>query len=272
LYAVPPGEEAAEYAKLVTEEVGRIRIATEIAGVVVKADTLGSLEAIAEILKKNNVQIRIADVGDISKRDVVEASVVKTREPFLGVILAFGVKVLPDAAEEAGASGIQIFQEPIIYNMIDKYLDWQKAQREARVELEFEKLVKPGKIQVLQGFVFRRAKPAIFGVEVLGGLIKPKYRLVRAENTEDVGEVQQIQDKGKAISEAKAGMQVAVSMDDPIVGRHLFERDILFVKVPEHDAKILMTTCVEKLSDDEQQVLKEYIRLMQKKTPFWGGF
>jgi translation initiation factor 5B len=271
LYAVPPGEEAAEYAKLVSEEVGRIRIATEIAGVVVKADTLGSLEAIAEILKQNNVQIRIADVGDISKRDVVEASVVKTREPLLGVILAFGVKVLPDAAEEARASGIQIFQEPIIYNMIDKYLDWQKAQREAKVELEFEKLVTPGKIQVLQGFVFRRAKPAIFGVEVLGGLIKPKYRLVRAENTEDVGEVQQIQDKGKAISEAKAGMQLAVSMDDPIVGRHVFERDILFVKVPEHDAKILMTTCVEKLSDDEQQVLKEYIRLMQK-TPFWGGF
>jgi translation initiation factor 5B len=272
LYAVPPGEEATEYAKLVSEEVGRIRIATEIAGVVVKADTLGSLEAIAEILKQNKVQIRIADVGDISKRDVVEASVVKTREPLLGVILAFGVKVLPDAAEEARDSGIQIFEEPIIYNMIDKYLDWQKSQREAKVELEFEKLVKPGKIQVLQGFVFRRAKPAIFGVEVLGGLIKPKYRLVRAENTEDVGEVQQIQDKGKAISEAKAGMQVAVSMDDPIVGRHVFERDILFVKVPEHDAKILMSTCLEKLSDDEQDVLKEYIKIMQKKTPFWGGF
>ncbi len=272
LYVVPPGEDASEYAKLVTEEVGRIRIATEIAGVVVKADTLGSLEAIAEILKQNNVQIRIADVGDISKRDVIEASVVKTREPLLGVILAFGVKVLPDAQEEAVASGVQVFQEPIIYNMITKYLDWQKAQREAKIEVEFEKLVKPGKIQVLAGFVFRRAKPAIFGVEVLGGLIKPKVGLLRAETGEDVGEVQQIQDKGKAISEAKAGMQVAVSMDDPIVGRHVFERDILYVKVPEHDAKILMSTCLEKMSEDEQEVLKEYIKMMQKKTPFWGGF
>jgi translation initiation factor 5B len=272
LYVVPSGEDASEYAKLVTEEVGRIRIATEIAGVVVKADTLGSLEAIAEILKQNNVQIRIADIGDISKRDVIEASVVKAREPFLGVILAFGVKVLPDAQEEAAAGSVQIFQEPIIYNMIDKYLDWQKAQREAKVELEFEKLVKPGKIQVMAGFVFRRAKPAIFGVEVLGGLIKPKVALLRAETGEDVGEIQQIQDKGKAISEAKAGMQVAISMDDPVVGRHVFERDILYVKVPEHDAKILMSTCVEKLSDDEQNVLKEYIKIMQKKTPFWGGF
>jgi translation initiation factor 5B len=151
-------------------------------------------------------------------------------------------------------------------------LEWQKAKREAKVELEFEKLVKPGKIQVLPGYIFRRAKPAIFGVEVLGGIIKPKYSFVRGENGEDVGEVQQIQDKGKAVPEAKAGMQVAVSMDDPTVGRHVFEKDILYVKVPERDAKALMSTCVEKLSDDEQDVLKEYIKLMQKKTPFWGGF
>ena len=272
LYAVPPGEQASEYAKLVTEEVGRVRIATEMAGVVVKADTLGSLEAVAEILKKNNVQIRMADVGDVSKRDVIEASVVKEHEPLLGVVLAFGVKVLPDAQQEAEARGIKLFSEPIIYNMITNYLEWNKAQREAAVELEFEKLVKPGKVQVLQGFVFRRAKPAIFGVEVLGGLVKPKNKLIRAETIEDVGEVQQIQDKGKAVSDAKSGMQVAISMDDPIVGRHVFEKDILYVKVPESDAKILMSTCLEKLSEDEQNVMREYIRLMQKKTPFWGGF
>lgn len=272
LYAVPPGEEASEYAKLVTEEVGRIRIATETAGVIVKADTLGSLEAIAEILKQNSVQIRIADVGDVSKRDVIEASVVKEHEPMLGVILAFGVKMLPDAQEEVDSKGIKIFTEPIIYNMITNYLEWNKEQREGAVQMEFDKLVKPGKIQILPGFVFRRAKPAIFGVEILGGSLRPKYKLIRSETTEDAGEVQQIQDKGKTVPEAKAGMQVAVSMDDPIVGRHVFEKDILYVKVPERDAKILMSTCLEKISDDEQEVLKEYIRLMQKKTPFWGGF
>lgn len=272
LYVVPPGEEVNAYAKTVAEEVGRIRIATEIAGVVVKADTLGSLEAIAEILKKNNVQIRMADVGDVSKRDVIEASVVKKSEQLLGVILAFGVKTLPDADAEAAASGVRIFEEPIIYNLIEKFLDWQRAQRETSVELEFERLVKPGKIQVMPGFIFRRAKPAIFGVEVLKGLIKPKYSLLRTDNGETVGEIQQIQDKGKAVPEAKAGMQVAISMSDPIVGRHIFERDILYVNVPESDAKILMSTCLEKLSDDEKEALREFVEIMQKKTPFWGGF
>ena len=272
LYVVPHGEDAAEYAKLVTEEVGRIRIVKEIAGVVVKADTLGSLEAIAEILKNNNVQIRIADVGDVSKRDVTEASVVKTREPLLGAILAFGVKILPDAETEAAANGVQIFKEPIIYNMIDNYVNWQKAQREAKVELEFEKLIKPGKVQIMAGFIFRRAKPAIFGVEVQGGVLRPKYSLVRGDNGEDVGEVQQIQDKGKAVPEAKEGAQVAISMDKPIVGRHIFERDVLYVKVPESDAKVLATTCSELLSASQLEVLQEYVKIMQKKTPFWGGF
>jgi translation initiation factor 5B len=130
--------------------------------------------------------------------------------------------------------------------------------------------VKPGKLLVLSGYVFRRAKPAIFGVEILGGQLKPKYSLIRAEDGADVGEIQQIQDKGKAIAEGKLGMQVAVSMEKPILGRHIFEKDILYVKVSEHDAKALMTTHLDKLSEDDQYVLKEYINLMRRKIPFWG--
>jgi translation initiation factor 5B len=272
LYVVPQGEEPKKYSKLVTEEIKKIRIATDVEGIVLKTDTLGSLEAIAEILKQNNVQIRIADVGDVSKRDVVEASVVKEHEPLYGVILAFNVKILPDAAEEAETTNVHVLKEQIIYHLIDNYLKWLKSQREAELEQEFEKLVKPGKIRIMEGYVFRRAKPAIFGVEILGGQLKPKYALIRAEDGADIGEVQQIQDKGKAVPEAKQGMQVAVSMDKPIVGRHVFEKDTLYVKVSEHDAKALMATHVDKLSDDEQEVLREYVKIMQKKTPFWGGF
>jgi translation initiation factor 5B len=270
LYAVPSGEEPEKYAKLVTEEIEKIRIAIEVEGIVLKADTLGSLEAIAEILKQNKVQVRIADVGDVSKRDVVEASVVKEHEPLYGVILAFNVKILPDAAEEAEIRNVHVFKEQIIYHLIDNYLKWLKSQREAKLEQEFEKLVKPGKIRIMEGYVFRRAKPAIFGVEILGGQLMPKYSLIRAEDGADIGEVQQIQDKGKAIPEAKQGMQVAVSMDKPIVGRHVFEKDILYVKVSESDAKALLATHLDKLTADEQEVLKEYAEHMRKKVPFWA--
>ena len=271
LFAVPVGEDPAKYCKLITEEIGRIRIAKEIDGVVVKADTLGSLEAMAEILKANNVQVRIADIGDISKRDVVEASVVKTREPLVGAVLAFGVKTLPDAEEEAAANNVPIFKDLIIYNLIHKYLEWAKNKREAKSEQEFEALVKPGKVMVLPNCIFRRAKPAIFGVEVLGGRLKPKVGLLRVQDSSDLGGVQQIQDKGKAVGEAKVGAQVAVSMDKPVAGRHVFEKDVLFVKVPEADAKALLTKHLDDLTSEEQEVLKEYIALMRKKTMFWGG-
>jgi translation initiation factor 5B len=271
LFAVPAGEDPAKYCKLITEEIGRIRITKQIDGVIVKADTLGSLEAMAEILKANNVQVRIADIGDISHRDVVEAQAVKGHEPLVGAILAFGVKTLPDAEIDAAANGIPIFKEPIIYNLIDSYLEWVKNKRETKSEQEFGALVKPGKVTVLPGCIFRRAKPSIFGVEVLGGRLQPKYGLLRAEDGSDLGEVQQIQDKGKTLPEAKVGMQVAVSMDKPIVGRHVFEKDVLYVKVPEADAKLLLTAHSDDLTAEEQEVLKEYIALMRKKIPFWAG-
>jgi translation initiation factor 5B len=269
LYAVPEGEEAEKYVKLVSEEIEKIRIATDVNGVVLKTDTLGSLEAIADILKQNDVPIRLADVGDISKRDVVEAAVVKGHEPLYGAILAFDVKLLPDAEEEAANRGVQVFRENIIYHVIDNYLSWLKKQQEAKFAHDFEALVKPAKLKIMEGYVFHRAKPAIFGVEILAGKIKPKTMLVRAEDGEEIGEIQQIQEKGKTLTEAQQGMQVAISMGKPIVGRHIFEKDVLYVKVPETHAKVLLTTFMDKLTAEEQEALNEYVSIMRKKTPFW---
>ena len=271
LYGVPKGAQPEKYARLVTEEIGKIRISTDIDGVVVKADTLGSLEAIADILKQNKVPIRLADVGDISKRDVVEAAAVKEHEPLYGAILAFNVRTLPDAEEEATGRGIMIFADKIIYHVMENYLAWFNGKREAGLEEDFDALVKPAKLRVMEGYVFRRAKPAIFGVEILAGNIKPKFGLIRAENGEEIGEIQQIQEKGEALSTAGQGMQVAVSVDKPIFGRHIFEKDVLYVKVPEKHAKTLQAKFTEKLTPEELEALTEYVNLMRKKVPFWGA-
>lgn len=271
LFAVPSNESVEKYCQLITEEVGRVRITKEIDGVIVKADTLGSLEAMAEILKTNGVQVRSADIGDISKRDVVEASVVKQRDPYAGAILAFGVKVLPDASAEAEANGIKIFRDPIIYNLIDSYLHWVKEKKERKNQEEFDALVKPGKLMVLPHCIFRRAKPLVVGVEVQTGRVRQKVSLIRAEDGEDLGEIQQIQEEGKAIPEANQGMQVAISMEKPIAGRHIFEGDILYVKIPENDAKLLLTAHLDDLTAQEQELLKEYVSMMRKKVPFWAS-
>ncbi len=271
LYVVPSEEQTEEFIKTVSEEVEKVKIATDVEGVILKTDALGSLEAIAESLKRENIPIRLADVGDVSKRDVIEANVVKEHEPLYGAILAFNVKMLPDAEEEARDRRVKVFQHNVIYHLIEEFVEWIRSERDKLALKEFDLLVKPGKIQILPGYVFRKAKPAIVGVEVLAGRIKPKMILVK-ESGEVVGEILQVQDKGKAISEAVAQMQVAVSLDKPIVGRHINERDTLYVQVPEAHTKALLTTFQDRLTAEELEALNEYVELMRKKTtPFWAA-
>jgi len=263
LYVVPPGGDVESYVREVSEEIERLRISTDIEGVVLKTDALGSLEAIAESLNRSGVPIRLADVGDVSKRDVMEALIVREREPLYGVVLAFNVRVLPDAEEEANVRGIPIFRHNVIYHLIDEYLRWLRSEREARIRKEFDRLVKPAKIRVLPGYIFRRAKPAIVGVEVMAGRIRPKLRLMN-ENGKDIGEILQIQDRGKAIPEAEMGMQVAISIDKPMVGRHFDEGDILYVRVPERHARILLEKFQERLTPEEIETLNEILEIMRR--------
>jgi len=270
LYVVPSGEQIEKYVKEVSEEVQRIRVLTDVDGIVLKTDALGSLEAIAESLERNRVPIRLADVGDVSKRDVTEAAVVKESEPLYGAVLAFNVKVLPDAEEEAQNRKVPIFRHSIIYHLIDEYLKWMKGEKEAQERSEFENLVKPAKIRVIPGYVFRRAKPAIVGVEVLAGTIKPRIPLVNREGKE-IGEILQIQDRGEVISLAEVGKEVAVSIDKPTVGRHFNDGDILYVGPPESHARSLLTKFQDRLDLAETEALNELVEIMRKSTPFWAA-
>ncbi len=271
LYVVPSEEQVEEYANMVSEEVEKAKIVTDIDGVVLKTDALGSLEAIAEILKRENVPIRLADVGDVSKRDVIEARIVKEHEPFYGAILAFNVKILPDAEEEARDRGVKIFQQSVIYHLIDEFVDWLRREQDKSALAEFDNLIKPGKLRILPSYIFRKAKPAIVGVEVLAGRIRPKTDLVK-EDGGDVGEILQIQERGKTVAEAGTEMQVAISLDKPIVGRHIHEKDVLYVRVPERHAKALLARFQQRLSSEEIEALNDYVELMRKKTtPFWAA-
>ncbi len=270
IYSVPSEDRLDEFVKLVSEELEQLRIITDVEGVTLKTDALGSLEAIAEILKREGVPIRLADVGDVSKRDITEAAVVKEHEPLFGVVLGFNVKILPDAQEDAQNKGVRIFQANIIYHLVDDYISWMKSEQEVRMAKEFERFIMPAKLKVMPGYVFRRANPAIFGVEVVAGTIKPKYPIVSSDG-HDLGEIIQIQEKGNATSEAKAGTQVAVSLEKPIFGRHIKENDTLYVKVPETHAKAMLTKFLTRLTPEELDALNELVKVMRIKTPFWAA-
>jgi len=269
LYVVPSEDQVDEYLERVSREVEQIKIDTDVDGIVLKTDTLGSLEAIVNNLRKLNIPIKVADVGDVSRRDVTEAVVVKERDPLHGVVLAFNVKVLPDAEEEARNRDVPIFSHRTIYSLIDAYTEWMNQEEKTRLDEEFNRLIKPGKVQFLPGYVFRKAKPAVFGVEVLAGRIKPKCVLVK-EDGRPIGEIMQIQDRGNAVSEATAGSQVAVSLSKAIVGRHIHEGEIFYVRVPEAHVKALLAKFQDRLSPEEVDVLSELVEIMRRESAFWA--
>jgi translation initiation factor 5B len=265
LYAVGDPSKRQDLERRILEEVETVKVITDRTGVIVKADALGSLEALTTSLAASQVPVRIADVGDVSRRDVVEAEVVKAKDRYLAAILSFNTKLLPDAEEEITISGIPVFKGDIIYRVLEDYSRWVETQKTAGVKAEMELLIRPGKIRLLKGFVFRRNDPAIVGVEVLDGSIRPKYPLVNSSGKR-VGMVLRLQDQGKDVGEAGAGKQVAVSIDKPTVGRHIFEGDILYVDVPPHHSKVLTTKFKDYLSPREIALLEELALLGKSVT------
>jgi translation initiation factor 5B len=179
------------------------------------------------------------------------------------------VKILPDAEEEAKAAGIPIFQSDIIYHMMEDYLRWSEEQRAAGVKAELDSLIRPCKAKILPGYVFRRSKPAIVGVEILSGRLKAKCPVISFSGKK-LGEVQKIQDKGNDVQEALPGMQVAISIEDGVVGRNISEGDVLYADMPERHLKTLMTKFPSELTENDQEIIKELIQLKRRENPVWG--
>ena len=263
------GEDVNSALARVSEELGDFMIKTDKVGVVLKADTLGSLEAAFNYLKDRGIQIRLADIGDVSKKDIVEAEIVRQKDELNGVILAFNVHVSHDIEREANNRGVRIFKGEVLFRLVEDYLSWVNERIREKQAAEFGSLVKPGKIKILKGFVFRRSNPAIIGVEVLAGQIKPGYKLLN-KSGKMVGAIAQIQDRGMAISEATKGSQVAISIREATVGRTIHEDEELYVAVPERDARQLIQNYQHMLDQDSIKALNELIEIMRTTNPLWA--
>jgi translation initiation factor 5B len=247
--------------ELVKEEVGGIVIRTDNIGVVVKADTLGTLEAIVEALRRRGVPVRIADVGHVSRSDVIDASVTARIDKYLGVILAFNVKILPEAEEEASRTGVRVFSNNIIYRLLEEYEEWVRREKSEERVRALEALVRPGKVRIIPGYVFRRSDPAIVGVEVLGGIVKPGYPVMDASGR-PLGRIMAIKDRDRSLAEARTGAAVAISIQGRVlVGRHVDEGDIVYTDVPAEHASKLITEFQDMLSLDELMTLKEIVEV-----------
>ena len=253
----------------IESEIKSIFIETDSVGIIVKADTLGSLEAVVDTLKENDISISTADTGMVSRKDVVKAQVITETDKYLGSILAFGVKVLDDAKDEANKNGIRIFSQPVLYDLVDEYRDWVTSDKENMQRTELDLIIMPCKFQLIKGMVFRRNGPAVCGVEILVGSLKQKSIIINSTGKE-VGVIKQIEDNGEKIKQAAKGSEVAVSMNEPVIGRTIREGEILYSLPNDIGVRLLKERYHDSLSDDESNILDEIITLRRKVVPLYG--
>jgi translation initiation factor 5B len=260
----------AEFAVVRSEmekELSNVLVKTDNMGVIVKAGSVGGLEALLRMLEERGIPVREADIGDISKGDLVSAEVVGEHDPYLGAILGFDTKVLPEAKEFVGQT--PVFVSAIIYEVIDNYVNWATTKKDADERAALSALTRPCKLKAIPGAFFRRNGPAVFGVEILGGRLKPKVRLMTKDGHE-LGTVEQIQDQGKSLAEVKVGDKVAISVDGPTLGRQIKENDVIFTYPRSHEARLLRTKLLGSLSEDERSALDEIIRIRGASDPMYG--
>ncbi len=223
--------------KEIEEQFKTILISNEGEGVIVKADSLGSVHAILNLLEKEKIPVHSAGVGKITKKDLLAAKNISAKEAKLGVVLGFNVTTLDEATQESNASKIPIITSNIIYSMLDQYKAWIDEQERAMKKEMEAKLPWPGKIKLLKGCCFRASNPCIFGAEVTGGRIKKGYRLMNLKG-EIVAYVREMQHEKKPLDEATRGMQIAFSCDDAVYGKNIKEGDTLFVYMTPDERKI----------------------------------
>jgi translation initiation factor 5B len=254
----------------VEAEIAEIEVETAEEGLVVKADTLGSLEAIADALADAEIPIVRAEVGDVAPRDIAVAST--ANDPKHEVVLAFNVDVLADAERRAREQDVRVFEQDVIYQLVEDYEAFVEGIERAQQEQVLDKISRPCRFRVLDDHVFRQSNPAVVGVEVLSGTLKRNSRVVKWEGNEPtrVGQLKSIQDEGENIDELRAGNRAAVSIDGPTVGRQIEEGDELWTELPEKHAKILEQELREDIPSDELEALSQYLEKHRRRDPFWG--
>ena len=234
-------------------------------GIIVRGDAIGSLEAFAFEAKESELLVRKIDIGNVTRKDVVEAS--HFENPLHRVIFAFNVKVNDDARAEAVTLGIKVFENDVMYRLLEDYETWcGEKTKEIEVEKRLE-IVFPGKVMIMRDHVFRVSKPAIVGVRVLAGRIRSGQGLITLDGR-SVGKIKSIRTGEEPVKEAVAGKEVAIAIDDATVGRQIDVEDVLLVDIPESHVTELAKY---DLKQDELDTLEQLRQIKRKEKPFWGA-
>lgn len=239
------------------------QIQTQNTGILVKADSLGSLEALLTLLKQKQISVIKADIGDITKKDIYHATSLPDQDK---VILGFNTKLRDDVTSDEKQQ-IKIITNDVVYKLIE---DYEKYREEKQKQIEREKLSElPSivKLKVLD-FCFRNTSPCIFGVKLESGKLLKNTELINT-NDEKLARVKTIQHEKSNIQEATKNQEVAISLPGINFERQLTIGENLYSQLSEFQFR-KFKEYKDILTSDEKSILQEIARIKRKSNSTWG--
>lgn len=180
--------------------------------ILIKADVLGTIDAIKHELNKftsDRIMVRIigASVGDITDADVQDVSATEN-----AIIVGFNVKVTRQAKELSERLGVEIDTFSIIYELAE----WLETALKSRTPKKEEEHV-TGKAKILVYFSTHKTTHVLGGKIEEGTLkVKQPVRIMRRDIEIGKGTLTNLQSMKKdvdSISEGEFGMQIQAKVD-----------------------------------------------------------
>ncbi|OHT07920.1 Elongation factor Tu GTP binding domain containing protein [Tritrichomonas foetus] len=216
LFVAKNDDEIDEYMDMVNADVDSIygQVDKGGEGVYVQASTLGSLEALLNHLKSQNIKASMVGIGPVHRKDVVAISHMVEKNPKYAVILAFDVPVTPEAKQAARELHVTIYEAQIIYHLTDQYEEYLKKLIADQKEKARSQVVFPASITMIDGAIFNRNKPIIIGVRVLEGTLRKGTPLVVIQEPKPLylGTVESIKMDNKDVDSAPTNSEVSIQL------------------------------------------------------------
>ena len=236
-------------------------------GIIAKAESLGSLEALLMLLEQNHINVVKAGIGNINKSDMISAKANLEINELDAIIVGFNVGI--DEEEKSSYSkNIKIITEDVIYKLIDDVVEFRKEKEK---EIEKKRLMGMSrlcKLRILPKYVFRNTKPAIFGVKIEAGKLIPGLNIID-NKAEKVGRVKNIQSENKSVTESLEGMEVSISIPGVNFERQMKTREFLYSDMSSNQFKNFKKN-KDLLSKNEISLLQEIAEIKRKKKSDWG--
>lgn len=244
-------------------------------GIIAKADSLGSLEALLLMLKQNNIRVVKAGIGKISKTDIISARANLEINKLDSVVVGFNTSI-DDEAEEFMKStkskdeseNIRVITDDVVYKLIEDLIEFREKKAQ---EIEKERLMSLAsltKLKVLHEYVFRNTSPAIFGVRVEAGALTQGIELID-QNGEKVGRVKKLQSENKSVDEAKEGLELAISIPGVNFERRMKDVTHLYSNISKKQFRHFKKN-KDLLSQSEIKALQEINQIKDQSDKNWS--